>query len=189
LASGTSTYVILLRAIGPATHKLMTMSRWREAAAAAGFLDPETLVNTGNMLAGYAGTVPSAARAMAAVLQDFGLGANVVPIIRRPRQLRKLIKADPIGHAAQERPSQTGVFFFAAPQPDFAWLGNYEGPEVVHQVEGHLIVDFMRDVAQSGRLIRLIDKHCGVNTARNWNSVRRIAERSLAREKDSIGQA
>ncbi len=56
LAPSLPLHVILLRAIGPATHRLMRMEQWREAAAAAGFVAPETLVNTGNMIAGFEGT-------------------------------------------------------------------------------------------------------------------------------------
>ena len=185
LAANPSTYVILLRAIGPVTHKLMTMAQWREASERAGFLAPETLVNTGNMLAGFDGSETAVVTAMTGVLRSFGLGENVVPVVRRPALLHRLMKADPIAEAAAERPNQTGVYFFAAAKPDLGWLKTYQGPETVHVVDDHLIVDFTQDVAQSGRLIRLIDKQCGTNTSRNWNSVRRIAERSAARTKGS----
>ena len=184
MAGTTSTYVILLRAIGALTHRLMTMEQWRQGSAAAGFVAPETLVNTGNMIAGFEGNASAVAKVMTGVLRGFGLGENVVPIVRRPALLRRLVKADPIPQAAAERPNQTGVYFFAAARPDFGWLEDYDGPEKLAIVADHLVVDFTRDVAQSGKLIRRIDKLCGTNTARNWNSVRRIAERCAAREKD-----
>ena len=178
----TSTYVFLLRAIGPVTHKLMSMTQWRAAAEAAGFVAPETVVNTGNMITGFGGTATKAKATMQRVLRSFGLGENVVPLVRRPEQLQQVLGADSISVAAAGRVNQTGVYFFVAEKPDFDWLGQYDGPEAVHVVHDHLVVDFTRDVAQSGRLIRLIDRHCGVNTARNWNSLRRIAERCAARE-------
>lgn len=182
LAQHKSTYVILLRAIGPVTHKLMSMTQWREAATAAGFVAPETLVNTGNMLAGFDGDEEAVVATMTGVLRSFGLGANVVPVVRRPALLHQLIEANPISVAAAERPNLTGVYFFVAAKPDFGWLKHHDGPEDIHIVHDHLVVDFSPDAAQSGKLIRLIDKHCGVNTSRNWNSVRRIAEKSAARE-------
>ena len=43
-------FVVLLRAIGPITHKIMSMAQWREAVANAGFEAPETYVATGNMI-------------------------------------------------------------------------------------------------------------------------------------------
>lgn len=181
LALNPSTYVVLLRAIGPVTHRLMSMAQWREASEAAGFLAPETLVNTGNMIAGFEGTEAAAGKATVGVLRSFGLGENVVPVVRKPELLQKLMTADPIAEAAEVRPNQTGVYFFVSKKPDFGWLKHYDGPETVHVVHDHLIVDFSQDVAQSGKLIRLIDKNCGTNTSRNWNSVRRIADRCAAR--------
>lgn len=178
-------YVILLRAIGPVTHRLMSMAQWREASEAAGFVAPETLVNTGNMIAGFDGTAAQAGKAMVPVLRGFGLGENVAPIVRSPALMRKLVKADPIAGAAAERPSQTGIYFFAAASPDFAWLKDHDGPEVTHVIANHLVVDFTQDVAQSGKLIRKIDKFGGLNTARNWNTTRKLAERATAREKEA----
>lgn len=177
-------YVLLLRAIGPATHKLMGMAQWREASEKAGFIGPETVVNTGNMIAGFSGTAVAARKAMEPVLRGFGLGENVAVIVRTPAQLRRLVKADPIAEAAQHRPAETGVYFFASAKPDFGWLAEHEGPETTHTIAGHLVVDFSQDVAKSGRLIRKIDKLCGLNTSRNWNTTRKLAERASTREKE-----
>lgn len=173
-------YVILLRAVGPVTHRLMSMAQWRDASERAGFSAPETLVNTGNMIAGFPGGAAEAGAAMVAVLGGFGLGENVVPILRSPALLRGLVKADPIP-AAAERVEQTGIYFFARAKPDFAWLEKYDGPEVVHVVENHLVVDFSQDIAKSARLIRQINKNCGLNTSRNWNTLRKLTERCAAR--------
>lgn len=182
MAKAPPLFVILLRAIGPVTHKLMTMGQWREAAEKAGFIAPETLVNTGNMLAGFNGDAQQVARETTVVLRTFGLGENVVPIVRRPTLFHKLMEADPITVAAEKRPNQTGVYFFLTPKPDFSWLKEHDGPEIAHVVHDHLVVDFNRSVAEAGKLIRQIDKHCGTNTSRNWNSVWRVAERCAARE-------
>jgi uncharacterized protein (DUF1697 family) len=182
LASVRRTYVILLRAIGPMTHKLMPMSAWRDASQAAGFIAPETLVNTGNMITEFDGDSAQVIAETTKILRSFRLGDNVVPLVREPNVLQELINSNPISAAATERPNQTGVYFFADPQLDFTWLQSHDGPEVVHIINDHLVIDFHRDVAQSGKLIRQIDKHCGINTSRNWNSVRRIAERCRTRE-------
>lgn len=175
MSRSPTTLVILLRAIGPVTHALMGMAAWRGAAEAAGFVAPQTVLNTGNMIAGFTGSTAGATAAMTGVLRGFGLGENVVPIIRTPQQLDQLLSANPIPEAAAARPRETGVYFFAAEAPDFGWLDEYARPETVHIVERHLVVDFTRDVAQSGRLIRLIDRHCGTNTARSWSSLTKIA--------------
>lgn len=169
-----NTYLILLRAIGPVTHKLMSMEDWRFASAKAGFGRPRTVGNTGNMIASFPANVSTAEKAMTDVLRSFGLGENVMPILRNPSQVSQLLKSDPIPEAAQERPNQTGVYFFASSEPDFDWLDDYEGVEVVRVVCGHLVIDFTQDVAKSGKLLRLINKHCGMNTARSWSSLVKI---------------
>lgn len=179
---GLRTYVILLRAIGPATHRLMSMAAWREAAETAGFTAPKTHVNTGNMLAEYDGPARAGEAAMTAVLRSFGLGENVIPVLREPQVFEKLSAAIASDVAT---PAQTGVYFFVAKKPDFSWLASHDGPERLRVVNEHLLVDFTRDVAKSGRLIRQIDKFCGVSTARNWNTVRGLAEICLARGKSS----
>lgn len=184
MASSPPLYIILLRAIGPVTHKLMSMAQWREGAEQAGFVAPETLVNTGNMIAGFNGSAAAARKAMEPVLRSFGLGENVAVVVRTPGQLRKLVKADPIADAALKRPNETGVYFFAAAKPDFGWIRDHDGPEAIHIVADHLVVDFSQDVAKSGRLIRKIDKLCGLNTARNWNTTRKLAERCAQRVKE-----
>ncbi|AVF02280.1 MULTISPECIES: DUF1697 domain-containing protein [Devosia] len=184
MATSPPLYAILLRAIGPATHKLMGMAQWRAASEAAGFIAPETLVNTGNMIAQFDGSPAAARQTMTGVLRQFGLGENVVPILRTPAQLKKLLRADPIADAAQHRPAETGVYFFAAAKPDLGWISDHGGPEMIHVIANHLIVDFSQDVAKSGKLIRRIDKQCGLNTARNWNTTRKLAERSIARGKE-----
>ena len=184
MATSPPLYAILLRAIGPATHKLMSMAQWRAASEAAGFVASETLVNTGNMIARFDGSPAAARQTMTGVLRQFGLGENVVPILRTPAQLKKLLRAAPIADAAQHRPAETGVYFFAAAKPDFDWIAAHDGPEIIHVIANHLIVDFSQDVAKSGKLIRKIDKQCGLNTARNWNTTRKLAERSIARGKE-----
>jgi uncharacterized protein (DUF1697 family) len=178
-----TTHVILLRAIGPITHALMKMDQWREAAQRAGFDAVETLLSTGNMIADFRGTRAAAGRAMDGVLRGFGLPASVVAIFRSPRAVRGLVKAAPLGDAATVRPSQTGIFFFAGRKPDFSWLNEHDGPERVYVVGDHLMVDFTHEVTKSARLIRQIDRRCGLNTARNWNTVRKLAERCAARQQ------
>jgi uncharacterized protein (DUF1697 family) len=178
--SGHRRYVILLRAIGPVTHRLMSMAAWRDAAEKAEFQGAATFGNTGNMLADFHGSAGAAAEAMTKVLRGFGLGENVVPIVRPISVLTTLAKAL---DADVADPSQAAVYFFATAQPDFSWLKDHDGPERIRIVDEHLVVDFTRDANKSGRLIRQIEKNCGVSTARNWNTVRGLAKLAAAQGK------
>lgn len=175
-------YVILLRAIGPITHKIMSMAQWRDAVAALGYDAPQTYVATGNMIVGSDKGIAEVTADMNAVVRGLGLGPGNVAVVRKAAALHRLVKANPLPDAAAERPSELTVYFFAGSRPDFSWLGSYEGPERVH-VEGmHLFVDYVGRASQSPRLPGLIEKRAGTVTARNWNTVRGLAERAAARQ-------
>ena len=176
------TYIVLLRAIGPVTHKIMSMAQWREAVAAAGYDDPQTYVATGNMIVGSSKTIGEVTADMNAVVRSLGLGPANTAVVRRAAQLSKLVKVNPFSEAAAERPSELAVYFFAAARPDFSWLDSYGGPEPVHIEGPHLFVDYDGRISQSPRLAGLVEKRTGVGTARNWNTVKALAERAAARE-------
>ena len=179
-----SVFVVMLRAIGPVTHKIMSMAQWREAVAGAGFDNPETYVATGNMIVNGDDTPVGATRRMDAIVRDLGLGPGNKAILRTPRQLQTLLKADPFPEGSAKRPSEIGVYFFAGARPDFDWVKDYAGPEHIHVEGQHLVVDY--DGRQSNsRLPVIIEKKSGTVTARNWNTLRALAERSTARTRAS----
>lgn len=180
--AGAKTYAILLRAIGPVTHKLMSMTAWREASAKAGFHGPETTLATGNMVASFAGSANEATTSMTEVLRGFGLKDNVVPVLREPAMLERLIASE-IMTGAEERPRETAIFFFVDRQPDLDWAKTYEGREKLAVMEDHLLVDFNGDTANSGVLLRRIEKTCGTSTARNLNTVRSLVRLAANRGK------
>lgn len=170
-----STFIILLRAIGPVTHRIMSMSDWRLASEAAGFGRVETYLATGNMLVDAEGTLPQVTRRMAAVVAACGL-PNAV-IVRRPAALRRLVAANPFPETAAERPAEIGVYFFAG-RPRLDWVDGYDGPERCAVIDRHLIVDFPAGFAGSPRLAAQVERRSGLATARNWNTLVGLAERS-----------
>lgn len=175
-------FVILLRAIGPVTHKIMSMGQWREAVAAAGFREPETYIATGNMIVQGDGTVAMVTRRMNEIIRALGLGEGNVAVVREPAQLRRLVKANPFPEAAAERGGQMGVYFFAGSKPDFGWVEAYQGPEKLHVEGNHLIVDYSGQISNSLKLPGLIEKRSGTVTARNWNTLKGLAAKATARE-------
>ena len=176
-----TTYIVLLRAIGPITHKIMSMAQWLDSVAASDYDDQQTYVATGNMIVGSGKAVTEVTADMNAIVRDLGLGPGNVAVVRKATQLSKLVKANPFPEAAEERPSELAVYFFAGARPDFWWLEGYDGPERV-QIEGtHLFVDYAGRASLSPRLPGLIEKRAGTATARNWNTVKALAERAAGR--------
>jgi uncharacterized protein (DUF1697 family) len=173
-------FVILLRAIGPVTHKIMSMTAWRDAVAQAGYGDPQTYVATGNMVVESRKCLTTVVREMNAIVQELGLGPGNTAVVRRAEDLVALAAANPFLEATAERPSEVAVYFFAG-QPDLSWLHDYDGPEPFRVINEHLFVDYQGRGAQGPRLAGLVEKRSGTATARNWNTVRALAERADAR--------
>ncbi|HEV7346274.1 MAG TPA: DUF1697 domain-containing protein [Devosia sp.] len=174
------TFVVLLRAIGPVTHRIMSMAQWREAVAAAGFINPQTYVATGNMIVEGSGTPGQVTEQMDAVVRGLGLGEGNKAVVRTSRQLQMLVKSAPFPDAIAQRAGTVGVHFFAKARPSFDWVAHYQGPERIHIAGQHLIVDY-DDRSTSSRLPAIIERESGTATARNWNTVKALAERAAAR--------
>jgi uncharacterized protein (DUF1697 family) len=174
-------FIVLLRAIGPITHKIMSMAQWRDGVTKAGFAAPETYLATGNMIVESDIPLAATTKAMNDVVRSLGLAENSRAVVRTPEQLRAVLEANPLPEAASARPSQIGVYCFAEAKPDFGWVENYQGPENIRIVEQHLIVDYNGRVSDS-KLLSGIEKKSGVATARNWNTLRGLVERSTARQ-------
>lgn len=179
-----SVYVILLRAIGPVTHKVMSMAAWRDAVAAAGFDTPETYLATGNMVASGGGTLPQVTTRMNEIVRDLGLAANNIAVVRTPAHLRAIVEADPFPDASAERPSRMQVYFFASPKPDFGWVDDYDGHERLAVVDGHLVVDYGGQISDSPKLAGIVEKRSGPGTGRNWNTLKGLVARATAREQE-----
>jgi len=176
-----TTYVVLLRAIGPITHKIMSMARWREAVAAAGFANPETYVATGNMVIESDHDIAEVSRRMNEIAIGLGLGPGNTAVVRTARQVQRLLAANPLPDAALANPQALAVYFFAKARPDFGWIKDYAGTETIHIEGAHLIVDYVTPVSSS-RLPAIIEKKCGTVTARNWNTLRGLVEKAAARK-------
>lgn len=174
-------FIVLLRAIGPVTHKVMSMAQWRDAAAANGFVDPQTYVATGNMIVEASDTVANVALRMDRIIADLGLLPRNKAVVRTPHQLHAILAADPFPQAAKDRPSQVAVYFFANDRPDFSWVSAHDGPEAIKIVGNHLVVEYPSGISGSPSLPAQIEKRSGLVTARNWNTVRGLVARAASR--------
>jgi uncharacterized protein (DUF1697 family) len=176
-----TTFIVLLRAIGPVTHKVMSMAQWREAVEAAGFSKPETYVATGNMIVESDLDIAEVTRRMNEIVIELGLGPGNTAIVRSGRQIQRLLAANPLPAAAEANPQALAVYFFAKARPDFSWIDDYAGPETIHIEGTHLVVDYVTPVSSS-RLPGIIEKKSGTVTARNWNTLKGLATKAAARE-------
>jgi uncharacterized protein (DUF1697 family) len=174
-------HLVLLRAIGPATHAKMSMQDLREACRAEGLDAVATYIQTGNLIIGSDLAADAVRTAVERALSRFGLTNRVV--VRRPEALAAILDENPFPEAAANRPSDLSVCFLAQPvaAERLAQLEGHAGPERVRLAGEDLCVDYPDGVTGSKLLPGVIERRLGVPlTFRNWNTVAKLV--ALARE-------
>ncbi|MCZ0738228.1 DUF1697 domain-containing protein [Phreatobacter sp. AB_2022a] len=174
-------HVALIRAIGPATHARMSMKDLSEGCRAAGLAKVSTYIQTGNVIVDTRFGAPRIGATVSGVLRRFGLGNDVV--VRRADALAALAAADPYPDAAAARPDALVVMFLAEPPEAerLATLLRHGGPERISVIGPDLCIDYAGGITGSKLLPGTIERRLGiVGTARNWNTVRRLAALSAA---------
>lgn len=169
-------FIALLRAIGPATHRQMSMRALREACLAAGLTRAETYIQTGNIVIATRKSRAGTQAIVTRVVRGFNLANDVVVI--DPANLARTIAADPFPDAAATRPSRLIAFFpAAAPEPNgLAILMRHQAPEHIALAAEAVCVDYPEGVTSSKLSPAKVERLLGVPTTfRNWNSVRGIA--------------
>lgn len=161
----------LIAGIGPQTHVLMSMADLRAGCEAEGLAEARTILATGNVV--FLSDAPEAAlvAALARVLAQHGV--DRAAYVRDHADLAGLAGANPFAEAAAERPSNLLVHFMAGPckaEPD------WDGPERIAVSGREAFIDYAGGIGRSRlstpALARLLGQP---GTARNWNTVRRLA--------------
>jgi uncharacterized protein (DUF1697 family) len=174
-------WVGLIRAIGPRTHRRMSMEDLRSACIGAGMREVRTLLATGNLLAtSEAGEQELKAR-LGAILAGFGLDNAV--FLRRPRELEAVLAGNPFRDAAEARPDHLLVLFLdRRPDPEAtARLSRYAGPERTALRGREVFIDYAAGVGRSKLTAAVLERHIGQpGTARNWNTLGKLFAASAA---------
>lgn len=172
-------YVLLLRAIGPETHKRMSMAALREGCEGIGLADVSTVGNTGNVICRSPKTAATVRREVQAVVDAFGIKSEV--FVQTARQMEMVVRADPFPDAVADHPSYVGVCSFHK-TPSWAGLKAYDGQMKFATSGAHLI----RDAGRDGAYVRgaNIEKMIGARmTERNWRVFKGLAEKAAALAK------
>ena len=179
MATSGHNWVGLLRAIGPATHKLMSMSQLRESCSAAGLGNVQTVLATGNLLFFSDRKQSDLKKLLTGILATYGLDNEV--FLRQPGALSSVLAANPMAKAAKERPNHLLVLFMDSPPGEerIEALAKYEGPETIRCVGKEAYIDYVNGVACSKATPARLEKMLGrTGTARNWNTVKRLVEKT-----------
>jgi uncharacterized protein (DUF1697 family) len=167
-------YVALIRGINVGGRAKLPMADLRSALAGLGHTAVKTHLNSGNAVFTSAQRNPEKIAADLARALDTELGLRVAVLVRTADELRSAVEANPL-------PVPDGSRFFAVfltGEPDLSAFtpGQFE-PEVFAPGDGVMYYWCPGGLRDSPMLKAMTDKKLQVTgTARNWNTVTRIAE-------------
>lgn len=174
-AGAMATHVVLLRGIGPVSHRKMTMSALEAAARAAGLPDTSNLLATGNLVVRSDLQGAEVERILLGLLAAKGVETRAVTC--DAARISALPGLCPDREACAERPAQVQVTFLGAPLTDaaLATLRVRAAGERVERIGRDLWIDYRGGISQSKLTGPVIERATGtVATARNWNTVLRL---------------
>jgi uncharacterized protein (DUF1697 family) len=149
------------------------MSELRETAAALGWKEVETYIQSGNLLFAAAGALAEQEVALETAIQArFGMGVPVM--VRTAQAWSALLAANPLPDAARDAPSRLLVGVSKGtlqPGAAEALQARAQHGEVVRAAGGALWFHYAGGVGTSKLTPALIDRLTGSPvTARNWNT-------------------
>jgi uncharacterized protein (DUF1697 family) len=171
-------YVALLRGVNVGGNKMVAMAELRAMLAALGFTDAKTLLQSGNVVFRCAAKPPAKLEALLEAETKKRLGLTCDYHVRTADELQAAIDANPMSAEAKKDPSRFLVSFYKAPLDKAkvkAAQAAITGPEIVRCDGRHLYMYFPDGQGNSKAGI-VVGKALGVTgTARNWNTVLKLA--------------
>ena len=166
-------YVALLRGINVGGHKPIKMDAIRTAFAGMGFVEPKTVLASGNVVFETEGASENALRRMIEEQLAARTGQPIGVLIRPIAELEALVAADPFAGAKESADSKLYVTFLGE-LPKRPIELPHRGPNS----EFTILRAGPREVISIGSFAKsapFLDKVYGkATTTRNWNTVYRI---------------
>lgn len=166
---------VLLRAVNVGGVQLK-MADFKAVLAGEGFEAPETLLASGNAVVGT-DAAPDAVEGQVEAALKARLGLAVDVFVRDRAELAAVIAANPFQAFADERPNvMMTVFLKSEPPADLAPLRRYAvfGEEIA---PGPRCLYITYPDGSGRSKLAGAKALTGIGTSRNWNTVRKLAER------------
>lgn len=168
-------YVALLRAVNVAGRNRVAMADLRRLLSDLGFVNPRTLLQSGNVLFG---SEAGAATRLEDLLERAAaerLGIATDFFVRTVDQWRAIVADNPFPSEARVDPAHLLVMLLKD-APARARISALEsaitGREVVRAQGNHIYVVYPDGIGRSRLTTALIEKHLSTSvTGRNWNTV------------------
>lgn len=173
-----ATYVALLRGVNVGGNNMVAMADLRAALTKAGFFNVQTLLQSGNVVLDAAASSPAKLESQLEAEVEKRLGVKTEFHVRSPVEWAAVITANPFDAEAKRDPSHLLVTFFKAPLDTAqvkAARAAITGPERLHADGRHLYMVFPEGMGRSKAAV-VVGKTLGATgTARNWNTVQKLA--------------
>jgi uncharacterized protein (DUF1697 family) len=180
-----TSYIGLLRAVNLGPHNRVAMADLREVVEVLGHVDVRTLLQSGNIV--FRSDARSAASLERALEQESVSRRGVTTdfFVRNAAEWRALIDANPFSKEAKSDPGHLlAVVLKSEPTSKSvaALHASIKGREIVAAKGRCAYIVYPDGIGRSKLTSALIEKMLGTRgTARNWNTVLRLAELSDAR--------
>lgn len=181
----STTWIAFLRAIGPATHKKMSMAQLRDGCASAGLESPRTYIANGNLIVDSGWPEDRVHKTIEGVVTAHGLtigrdnSLNNAVLLRQSKHLASILAHPAFPDAARDRPSRLLVVLLdRAPSPSAVDpLRDIADSEKLALSGTELTVDYREGISTSKLTAKAIERHLDcTGTARNWNTLMKLAK-------------
>jgi uncharacterized protein (DUF1697 family) len=179
-----SRIIALLRAINVGGTGKVAIADLRKLAADQGFTEVASYIASGNLVFTSDGRAPAELEPVLEAAAENTLGLKTDWVLRAPEDWRAMIAANPFEHFARESPSKLLVTVFKT-RPDPGRLDEVRAlatlGEELNLIDRALYVTFPEGAGKSKLAGAAIEKRLGARgTARNWNTVLKLAEMASA---------
>jgi len=186
-----TTQIVLLRAVNVVGSGVVAMSALRQLLSDLDFCDVRTVLQSGNVVLRCGPIRAAKLEAMIELELERRLGLRAAVMARSARQWKQIVAGNPFIEEAKSDPSHLLVMV-AKQKPAsekiaaLQALAATRGPEIVRACDGQVYVTFPAGVGRSKLTSALIEKTLGTSvTARNWNTVLKLAELAVAAAQNS----
>jgi len=174
-----SVRIALLRAVNVGGTGTLPMAELRAAVAKAGFDEPRTLLQSGNLVFDAGSLSPAATEKKLEALCAKAFGLKIDIYVRTPGEFDAIVAANPFAQESKAEPGRVHVLFLreAPPASAFAALqAAIKGREIVRAGGRHAYMFYPDGMGSSKLSPAVLARHLGMpGTARNWNTVLKLA--------------
>jgi len=179
-----TTHVALVRAINVAGRNRVSMAELRDLMAELGFANVQSLLQSGNLVFDSRAGTPARLESLLEQAAKDHLQLETAFFVRTAKEWAEIVAGNPFPDEAKRDPAHLVVQFLKG-APDHEHVTALEkaivGREVIRAGGRHLYIVYPDGIGRSKLTNALIEQKLGMQgTARNWNTVLKLASLAAA---------